>query len=149
MFVRVILRRQTPLLVAALALIALVGARPYAGGWNDGTRLATVEALVDYHSFAIDNSVFVKVPADGRPYPDTDPLLQKIGTSDKLLIDGHYYTDKPPVPAVLLAGGCRSVIVRGDLPESVQQYATLLVPIGVNLDAALLTQDLTEMLQNI
>src|SRR5207249_7296972 len=40
----------------------------------------------------------------GRPYPASDPLLQAIGTSDKLLIGGHYYTDKPPLPAVLLAG---------------------------------------------
>ncbi|MFL5339465.1 MAG: hypothetical protein ACJ8F7_04790, partial [Gemmataceae bacterium] len=89
---------------AVAVVIALLSARPYAGGWNDGTRLATVEALVDYHTFAIEDSVFVKVPADGRTYPASDSILQRTGTYDKLLIDGHYYTDKPPVPAVLLAG---------------------------------------------
>jgi hypothetical protein len=37
-------------------LIALASARPYAGSWNDGSRLATVEALVDYHTLIIDQS---------------------------------------------------------------------------------------------
>ena len=96
-------RRQYALLALVALVVAAVGARPYAGGWNDGTRLATIEALVDYGSFAIEDSIFVKVPADGRPYPESDPMLQKSGTLDKLLIDGHYYTDKPPVPAVLSA----------------------------------------------
>src|SRR5687767_12101081 len=43
------------------SLIALVSARPYAGGWNDGSRLATVESLVDRHTLAIDDSMFVNV----------------------------------------------------------------------------------------
>ena len=42
--------------------IALVSARDYAGGWNDGSRLATVESLVDYHTLAIDKSIYVDVP---------------------------------------------------------------------------------------
>ena len=40
-------------------LVALVSARPYAGSWNDGSRLATVESLVDYHTLAIDRSIFL------------------------------------------------------------------------------------------
>ena len=32
------------------------------------------------------------------------PILNELGTSDKLHINGHYYSDKSPVPNVLLAG---------------------------------------------
>src|SRR5205085_626727 len=74
------------LVVAAALAVAAVSARGYVGGWNDGSRLATVECLVDYHTLAIDRSVF-------QP-----------GTADKLLVAGHFYSDKSPVPAVLLAG---------------------------------------------
>jgi hypothetical protein len=98
-------RRWEVLVVAAAVAVAAVSARPYAGAWNDGSRLATVECLVDHHTLAIDHSVFVRVPADGPiPYPAGDPLLRRHGTLDKLLIDGHFYSDKSPVPAVPLAG---------------------------------------------
>ena len=74
------------LLVLFLAsLVAVVSARDYPGGWNDGSRLATVESLVERHTWAIDDSPFLA------------------GTQDKLLIGGHYYSDKSPVPAVLMA----------------------------------------------
>lgn len=90
----------------AAALLAVVSARPYAGGWNDGSRLATVECLVDHGTLAIDNSVFVRPPSSTgpRPYAEHDALLRKGGTLDKLLINGHYYSDKSPVPALMLAG---------------------------------------------
>ena len=42
----------------------LSAARPYAGSWNDGSRLATVESLVDRHTWAIDDSIFVAVPPE-------------------------------------------------------------------------------------
>jgi hypothetical protein len=88
--------------------VALAGSRGYAGGWNDGSRLATVEALVDHHTLAIDDSIFVRVPHAragflALPYPRDEPGLLANGTGDKLLIDGHYYSDKSPVPALLLA----------------------------------------------
>jgi hypothetical protein len=94
------------LVLAVAAVIALVSARPYAGCWNDGSRLAAVEALVDYHTLAIDRSVFVRVPSEAgaAPYPPEEPALLQTGTLDKLLIDGHWYSDKSPVPALLLAG---------------------------------------------
>jgi len=98
------------LLVLAISLaIAVVSARPYAGGWNDGSRLATVECLVDYHTLAIDRSIFVQVPprdgsATPSPYPNDEPSLRLHGTGDKLLIHGRYYSDKSPVPALLMAG---------------------------------------------
>jgi hypothetical protein len=96
------------LVLAAAGLVALAGSRDCAGGWNDGSRLATVEALVDHHTLAIDDSVFVRVPARGNPYPSDKPLLAAHGTGDKLCIAGHYYSDKSPVPALLLAGVYRA-----------------------------------------
>ena len=88
--------------------IALVSARPYAGSWNDGSRLAAVEALVDQHTFAIDHSIFVQPPHPADPLAPTpylrdEPLVQH-GTNDKLFIDGHYYSDKPAVISLLMAG---------------------------------------------
>ncbi len=85
------------------ALIALLTARPYAGSWNDGSRLATVEALVDYRTFAIEESIFVRAPVEPSPYPIDNELLRQHGTRDKLLIDGHYYSDKSPTPALAMA----------------------------------------------
>ncbi len=91
----------------ALAMAA-VGALPYAGGWNDGSRLAAVESLADRHTLAIDDSLFCRPPADliaqGRPpyAPDDRNLLD--GTRDKLLIQGHFYSDKPAVITGLMAG---------------------------------------------
>lgn len=86
--------------------LALISARPYAGSWNDGSRLATVEVLVDHHTLAIDRSVFVQVPPEtieqGIP-PYQDPGCQKTGTFDKLLIDGHFYSDKPALISFLMA----------------------------------------------
>ena len=85
-------------------LIAVLGARPYASSWNDGSRLATVEALVDQHTWAIDNSIFVKVPEQhdldpyGRDVPSTG------GTMDKIFINGHFYSHEPPVVALYMAG---------------------------------------------
>jgi hypothetical protein len=101
--------------VAAIAvgvsagIIAIVSARDYAGSWNDGSRLATVESLVDRHTLRIDDSIFVRVPpsaapARPSPYRREDSALVERGTQDKLLIDGHFYSDKSPVPAVVLAG---------------------------------------------
>src|SRR5258707_9145920 len=91
-------------------LIAVLSARDYAGAWNDGSRLATVECLVDYHTLAIDRSTFVEPASPDRlsPYSPDDEVLQK-GTADKLLIDGQFYSDKSPVPAVFLAAAYQSL----------------------------------------
>lgn len=99
----------TLLVLISAAAVAIVSARGYAGGWNDGSRLATVESLVDYHMLAIDRSIFVQVPprtdaAGPGPYPIDEPTLYRHGTQDKLFIRGHFYSDKPPVPALLMAG---------------------------------------------
>lgn len=94
------------LMVITIAIgIAAVSARPYAGGWNDGTRLATAESLVDHHTWAIDQSIFAgaAVSGGGSPYPASDPALQAFGTRDKMWINGHFYSDKGPVPNLYLA----------------------------------------------
>src|SRR4051812_31298561 len=94
--------RWTIVMAGGLAAIA---ARPYAGAWNDGSRLATVESLVDRHTFAIDDSIYLN-PSDAArpPYDPTNALVARYGTLDKLLIDGRWYSDKSPVSAVLMAG---------------------------------------------
>lgn len=93
-------------LITAAALLALVSARDYAGGWNDGSRLATVESLVDRHTLVIDESIFVRSAGTANapnPYTPGDEALRTRGTQDKLLIDGHFYSDKSPLPALWLA----------------------------------------------
>jgi hypothetical protein len=86
------------------ASVALLSALPYAGGWNDGSRLATVESLVDYHTLSINRSIFVTTDRwpGSFPYPPGDQRVRN-GTGDKLLIEGRYYSDKSPVPELLMA----------------------------------------------
>lgn len=106
-------RRSLEIAVVCIAsLTAIVSARDYAGGWNDGSRLATVESLVDRHTLAIDDSIFVRSPATAdrpNPYEPGNDLLRTGGTKDKLFIGGHYYSDKSPLPAFWLAG-CYQVL---------------------------------------
>ena len=92
---------------AAAVVVALCSAHNYAGGWNDGSRLATVESLVDYHTWSIDASIFVQPNAVAAgapsPYLPSDLLSIPNGTRDKLFINGRYYSDKSPVPSLWLA----------------------------------------------
>jgi len=69
-------------LVYLLTILALTTTHAAPGSWNDASRLATVQSLVEFHSFVIDKTAF-------------------IDTGDKVYIDGHFYSDKPPVPSVL------------------------------------------------
>jgi len=88
----------------AAGLVAGLTVRPYAGSWNDGSRLATVESLIDRHSWAIDDSIYVNPGiAAQQPYAP-DSVVAQTGTLDKLLIDGRFYSDKSPVPALPMAG---------------------------------------------
>ena len=99
------------LVLAVAVAVAACSAHPYAGGWNDGSRLAAVESLVDRGTWAIDDSVFVRPSAValGAPAPywasesPTTHQLMRDGTLDKLLINGHYYSDKSPTPSLWLA----------------------------------------------
>src|SRR5487761_1480176 len=99
-------RRAELCLIVLASLVAAASARDYAGGWNDGSRLASVESLVDRHTLVIDGSIFVRSPATARapnPHSPGDDLPRTQGTKDKLLIRGHYYSDKSPLPAFWLA----------------------------------------------
>lgn len=95
------------LVLVAAVIVAAASARRQAGGWNDGSRLATVESLVDHRTLAIDRSIFVAPPGNDptarRPYALDEPALNRHGTGDKVLVGGHFYSDKPPVPALLMA----------------------------------------------
>ena len=97
------------LLISAASIIALMGARHYAGSWNDGAALASVESLVDHQTLAIDRSIFVdpslRPPGSPSPYEPDDELLMRYGTLDKVFVDGHYYAAKPFVPMVMWGGG--------------------------------------------
>jgi hypothetical protein len=44
--------------------------------WGDASRMATIQSLVDYHTFSIDRSIFS-------------------WTGDKYLYNNHFYSDKP------------------------------------------------------
>jgi hypothetical protein len=92
--------------IGIAATVAILSARSCASSWNDGSRLATVECLVDYHTLAIDESIFVNPPRlNGAPppYVSDEPFLLVNGTADKLFIKGRYYSDKSPVPGLVMA----------------------------------------------
>jgi hypothetical protein len=95
-------------LAAAAFVIAACGARPCAGSWNDGSRLAAVDSLIERGTLVIDDSVFVAPPPEllergTPPYPPGNSA-NRTGTCDRLYINGHFYSDKPAVIAVLMAG---------------------------------------------
>jgi len=69
------------LILAAIAL-SVVMVHWAAGSWNDTSRMATIQALVEHGTLAIDRTDFV-------------------ATKDKVLIDGRFYSDKPPFPALI------------------------------------------------
>ncbi len=56
------------------------------GSWNDGSRLAAIESLAERGTWQIDNS----------------PFLQ--WTGDKLFLQGHWYSTKPPLFQAFGAG---------------------------------------------
>jgi hypothetical protein len=74
---------------AAAMLIALASAGRRPEGANDSSQLAAVECLVDYRTFAIDDSVFATV--------------------DKAFIHGHFYSTRPPLPTLLLAAAYQTM----------------------------------------
>jgi hypothetical protein len=69
-------------LLILLVLIALGATHCAPMTWNDESRMATVQSLVESGSFIIDQTDFAR-------------------TGDKVFINGHFYSDKPPMPAVL------------------------------------------------
>lgn len=76
------------LLVFALALLVLTKSEPLS--WADASRLGTIQALVEDHSFALHE--------DPRASADTPSYLWQ---GDKVLIQGRYYSHQPPMMALL------------------------------------------------
>ena len=72
------------LLILLLLAISLITINPRVNGWNEASRMALTQSLVDNHSFIIDESVFVS-------------------GGDKVFIGGHFYSDKPAIPSILAA----------------------------------------------
>jgi len=72
-------QQRLPLLLLSIALFT-THASPQSE--NDMSRMATVQSLVESGSFVIDRTNFVE-------------------TSDKVFVNGHFYSDKPPMPAIL------------------------------------------------
>ncbi len=98
-------------LAACAFVLAAAGAKPYASSWNDGSRLASVEALVERGTFCIDGTTFLE--RGGPPaYDPANPVLAR-ATLDKLLINGRYYSDKPPLVSLPLAGAYRALVALG------------------------------------
>ncbi|MFB6263673.1 MAG: hypothetical protein ABEL76_08640 [Bradymonadaceae bacterium] len=92
---------QVGLLVGGgLVLVVLTHEIP--GMCNDTSRLATAEALVEHGRFAIDRTRFEY-------------------TCDKIRVDGAFYSDKPPLLSIYLAG----------------VYGVLRATVGWSFDAAL------------
>lgn len=89
------------------ASLAIILAQSEAGSWNDGSRLAVVDSLVDRGTLAIDDSVFVRPdtvqPGAPSPYAAAPDTLRRFGTQDKLQVNGRFFSDKPMVPQLYLA----------------------------------------------
>jgi hypothetical protein len=71
--------------VAAFLVCAIL-TKTHAVSWNDGSRFATVESLVDRHTVAIDGSPFLAIVGDwyryqGKTYSDKPPLLAVEGAA--------------------------------------------------------------------
>src|SRR5262249_61804939 len=98
--------RITGILVLLVAIvIAFASARPYAGGWNDGSRLASVESLVDQHTSAIDRSIFFEpwafeFPTGRTPYSD-DSGMMEVGTRATVKSGEQLSADNPPGPSLV------------------------------------------------
>ncbi len=69
----------------AVLLVLTVATQIIYGGWNDGSRLAQVQAIVEFHELNIDKSDFLN------------------RTGDKYFYRGHFYSDKPPILSLYIS----------------------------------------------
>ncbi len=102
--------------VAAVAVFLVLGTHDRYGGWNDTSRLGMAEAIVEH----------------GRLYLDGTEMGRKSG--DVCMIDGRYYSDKPPAVALLAVPVYAAEVALGlrfrtDLPRA--YYWTTLLTIGL------------------
>jgi len=66
-------------------LVWALSTHTHADSYNDQSRMSAVESLVERGTWIIDESAFAR-------------------TGDRILVDGHFYSDKPPVLTLLAAG---------------------------------------------
>jgi hypothetical protein len=102
--------------IAVVAIFLVLATHDRYGGWNDTSRLGMVEAIVEH----------------GRLYLDGTEMGRKSG--DTCMIDGHYYSDKPPAVALLAVPVYAAEVALGlrfsrDLPRA--YYWTTLLTIGL------------------
>ena len=108
--------------LAAVALFVIIGTHKRPGGWNDASRLAMIEAIVEHGHLWVDGTEMSRY------------------TGDVARIDGKFYSDKPPALAfaavpVYAAERALGITFRGDLPRA--YYWTTLLTIGVTTVAGL------------
>ena len=82
------MKRWPPLVIVFVAAFAVcvVLTKSHVVSWNDGSRFATVESLVDRHTVALDGSPFLAIVGDwyryrGTTYSDKPPLLALSGAA--------------------------------------------------------------------
>ena len=87
-------RNLTCAVAACFLLLWALLTHSHVNSWNDASRLATIEALVHQGTWAI----------EGTAFGDR--------TADRVFLNGHFYSDKPPVLS-FLAAGVYTVLHRG------------------------------------
>jgi hypothetical protein len=65
-----------------LAVLGVLTVLPRVGGWSDASRMGTIQGLIDFHSFSIDKTAFLR-------------------TGDKVFVNGHFYSHQLAGPALL------------------------------------------------
>ena len=106
------IQKAIPLLPYVLLLLLLT--KHAANSPNDQSRLATMESLVEQGTFAIDDSTFKD-------------------TVDKIFVNGHFYSGKPPVLSFLGAGFYFILhhVFRLSISDSLTYYSLTLLLVGV------------------
>lgn len=115
-------RRLVPAVLAAVTLFLVLATHTRQGGWNDASRLAMIEAIVEHGHLWIDGTEMSRF------------------TGDIARIDGRFYSDKPPALAfaavpVYAAETALGITFRGT-PARAYYWTTLLV-IGASTIAGL------------
>ncbi|NQV15889.1 hypothetical protein HQ531_10565 [bacterium] len=106
-----------------LIILSLITINPRINGWNEASRMALTQSLVEQQSFVIEESIF-------------------INTGDKVRVNGHFYSDKPTFPSLLAALAYWPLYKIGlklDYGWSICYYLIILMTIKVFWIASVLT----------
>lgn len=80
-----LLKREIQIFLVSIIFL-LIFTNPNMRFHNERSRMATIESLVERGTFIIDDSSFIE------------------GCADKIKVNGHFYSEKPPVLSILGAG---------------------------------------------